>query len=158
MRITVLGKPKPAGSKKAFQNRHTGRVHVVDANKDSMSWKQDVAQAASKAAQEQGWTVEDAHAPLALEINFYLARPRTHFGSGRNSERVKDSAPSHPITRPDVDKLSRAVMDGLTGVVYRDDSQVVWKKVSKRYGEPERAEIFVAKSIDRAEKVGSLRV
>lgn len=29
------------------------------------------------------------------------------------------------IQRPDIDKLCRAVLDGLTGVVFKDDSQVV---------------------------------
>jgi len=141
VRVTVVGKAKPAGSKRAFKNRHTGNVHIVDANKDSMSWKQDVAQACLHACCEQGWTAE--HDPLLVEISFFQARPKTHYGTGKNSERVKDSAPAWPTSRPDVDKLSRAVLDGMTGVVFRDDAQIVAKTVVKRYGEPERAEIFV---------------
>jgi crossover junction endodeoxyribonuclease RusA len=29
-----------------------------------------------------------------------------------------------PASRPDIDKLARAVLDALTGVAFRDDSQV----------------------------------
>ena len=45
--------------------------------------------------------------------------------------------------RPDATKLVRAVEDALTGLVWRDDAQVVIQTVRKRYGHPERAEIFV---------------
>lgn len=37
-----------------------------------------------------------------------------------------------PTRRPDVDKLARAVLDALTGIVYHDDSQVVRLNAIKR--------------------------
>ena len=40
-------------------------------------------------------------------------------------------------------KLVRAVEDALTGLVWRDDAQVVVQTVRKRYGHPERAEVLV---------------
>ena len=40
-----------------------------------------------------------------------------------------------PGTRPDLDKLARALLDGITGVVVKDDSLVVDLMVGKRYGE-----------------------
>jgi crossover junction endodeoxyribonuclease RusA len=39
------------------------------------------------------------------------------------------------IRRPDVDKLSRAVGDALSGVCWRDDSQVVDLHATKRLAE-----------------------
>ena len=34
---------------------------------------------------------------------------------------------------PDVDKMSRAILDALTNVVYQDDCQVIKKTVNKRW-------------------------
>jgi crossover junction endodeoxyribonuclease RusA len=41
-----------------------------------------------------------------------------------------------PHVRPDVDKLARAVLDGLTGAAFADDCQVVDLRASKVYGQP----------------------
>jgi hypothetical protein len=37
------------------------------------------------------------------------------------------------VKKPDVDKLLRALMDGLTRVVWHDDSQVIYVTVNKVY-------------------------
>lgn len=39
-----------------------------------------------------------------------------------------------PYKQPDLDKLERAVLDALTGVVYEDDGQVTRIDSAKRYG------------------------
>lgn len=44
--FTVLGKPQPAGSKRAFVNPKNGRAIVTEDNKKSKPWKQQVAVAA----------------------------------------------------------------------------------------------------------------
>ncbi len=44
---------------------------------------------------------------------------------------------------PDVDKLARCALDALSGVVIKDDAQVVELYARKRYGEPERLEVAV---------------
>jgi Holliday junction resolvase RusA-like endonuclease len=43
------------------------------------------------------------------------------------------SAPRLPATRPDIDKLLRAVLDALTGLVFVDDGQVVTVNMAKEY-------------------------
>jgi Holliday junction resolvase RusA-like endonuclease len=139
--VRVLGHPQPAGSKTAFQHPKTGRIIVKDAAKNSRPWKQEVAGAAEAQMGRLGLTLLDG--PLEMELVFVLARPKAHYGTGRNSGVVKPSAPEFPATRPDVDKLSRAVLDALSGVVYRDDAQIVEKVARKRYGAPERVEIRV---------------
>jgi Holliday junction resolvase RusA-like endonuclease len=40
-----------------------------------------------------------------------------------------------PSVAPDLDKLIRAVLDGLTAIAYRDDGQVTSITASKTYGE-----------------------
>jgi crossover junction endodeoxyribonuclease RusA len=39
-----------------------------------------------------------------------------------------------PSVAPDLDKLVRAVLDGLTAIAYRDDGQVVRLTAAKQYG------------------------
>lgn len=38
-----------------------------------------------------------------------------------------------PIGRPDVDNYTKAILDGINGIVFLDDSQVTFLRVSKKY-------------------------
>jgi Holliday junction resolvase RusA-like endonuclease len=139
--IVVWGEAKPAGSKRAVPlggKNPTGRWGVVDDNKQSGPWKRSVAQAAGE--QYLGPLLLG---PLTVEIVFVQTRPKVHFGTGRNEGIVKDSAPAYPAKKPDVLKLARAVEDALTGVVWRDDDQIVDERLAKRYGDRARVEIRV---------------
>ncbi len=66
--------------------------------------------------------------PVSTSLLFCFPRPVGHFGTGRNSGRVRAGAPRYPATQGsgDIDKLVRACFDALTdAAVWRDDSQVV---------------------------------
>lgn len=126
------GTPQPAGSKRALPNRRTGGMVVVDANSNAKPWQAAVAAAGHEAMKGADlWT-----GPLSVRMTFYRTRPKGHFGSGRNAGRVKPSAPEWPDGKPDVLKLARAVEDALTGIVWRDDAQIVFEVISKRWGSP----------------------
>jgi Holliday junction resolvase RusA-like endonuclease len=71
--------------------------------------------------------------PVEVRLMFFLARPKGHFGTGRNADKIRNSAPAVPGVKPDLDKLVRSVLDALTGTVIRDDSQVVGLIASKLY-------------------------
>lgn len=144
LRFTVLGRPQPAGSKRAIQNPHTGRIAVVDDAKRSRPWKQEVASAAHRAvvaANTGDLALLDG--PIILELAFFVARPKGHYRTGRNAHLLRDAAPAWPTTRPDTTKLIRAVEDAMTGQVWRDDAQVVRQYAVKCYGVPERVEVLV---------------
>jgi Holliday junction resolvase RusA-like endonuclease len=136
--FTVIGRPQPAGSKKAFRHPHTGRIIVTDDAKKSRPWKQEIAAVAAEHAPEQLLA-----GPLMLVVYFYVARPKGHYGSGRNAMHVKPSAPEFPTVRPDVTKLLRALEDACTGILWRDDAQIVDQYAFKRYDEPERVTVHV---------------
>jgi len=70
-------------------------------------------------------------------LDFYLPRPRSHFGSGRNSQAVRPTAPRYPAGHMsgDIDKLTRCVLDGITGVLIADDSQVVRLSARKLFAD-----------------------
>ena len=147
--LRVYGDPKPAGSKVsgvAYRREGGGRVPVtrngkiVTFTKDSSGnagrvWRNAVADVGSRAL--GGGDLLSG--PLYTEMSFLLRRPQSHFGSGRNSSRLKESAPLYPITRPDFLKLARGVEDALSGVLWRDDSLIVCGPYEKVYAEPDEA-------------------
>jgi len=51
------------------------------------------------------------------------------------------------ITRPDLDKLARAVMDALEGIIYADDSQVVRLTAEKVYNPFKGADIEIKEAV-----------
>lgn len=142
----VEGAPQTAGSKRAFVNPKTGKAIVTedakgDTGQRKKSWREDVREAARKAIGEaDGFPLDCA---LSVSLTFYRRRPKGHFGTGRNAGVVKDSAPAFPTTRPDVLKLSRAVEDACTAIVYHDDSAIVAEHLYKRWGEREGVQIVV---------------
>jgi Holliday junction resolvase RusA-like endonuclease len=136
LEFTVYGIAQPAGSKRAFYNKSAGRVIVTDDNKRARPWKAEVADAAQAVVDG-----ELLAGPLSLELTFVVPRPKGHYGANG----VLPSAPSHPIVRPDVLKLARGVEDACTGIVWRDDAQIVIETLRKEYGEPARCEVVVGR-------------
>lgn len=141
LRFVVYGQPRPGGSKKAFVNPKTGKAVIVDdSGAAGKSWRQEVATAGRVAVGPDAPLLLGA---LAVEFTFYRPRPKGHYGSGANAWVLKASAPPAPITRPDALKLARAVEDALTGILWKDDAQIVQETLRKVWGEPERCEITV---------------
>ena len=121
--FTVTGEPKPQGSKRGFVTR-TGKVALVEqAGKPLKTWRNEVTLTAAFESENQGWTITDK--PIQATITFRLNKP----------QRPKAPLPS---TRPDLDKLIRAVLDAITAAhnIWVDDSQVVTLTARKTYGTP----------------------
>jgi Holliday junction resolvase RusA-like endonuclease len=133
IRFTIFGRPQPQGSTKAFVffDKNTGkhRAAVTSANPKLKSWRQEVSLVAKQAMQSLG--AMPRQVPISVIAVFYFSKPQS----------AKKSA--HKTTRPDSDKLLRATLDGLTGIVFEDDAQVIDVRVVKRFGSPERTEIAV---------------
>lgn len=151
MRIefTVHGTALPAGSKQSYPvlDKHgepvrtkTGRIltRAKHSNPKTKGWMDRVA---NIAREHYGGPL--LNGPIWLRICFYRIRPKSHYGSGRNATKLKPSAPGYPTTRPDSLKLGRAIEDALSGVIWRDDSQVVEHEISKVWGNSERVYIAI---------------
>jgi crossover junction endodeoxyribonuclease RusA len=126
----VYGAPVPQGSKNPWGG---------EANPKTRPWRAAVSAAAADAMDGQALLA----GPVELTVEFVFPRPKSHFGTGRNAGVLKDTAPEYVTKAPDLDKLTRAIGDALTGVVFRDDAQVADLSVRKVYGEPTRALIEV---------------
>lgn len=126
--LVVFGTPAPQGSTKAFIPKGWQRPVITADNRKTKPWKQQIAGAA--AALNQHPFAKDV--PLAITLDFYLAKPAS-----------VTKRRTHPIVKPDLDKLVRAVFDALTGIMFADDAQVIALHTRKHYGQPERVEIQI---------------
>jgi len=84
--------------------------------------------------------------PLWVWLEFRLPRPGNHFlpATRRRPEReLRATAAVWHDRAPDLDKLTRAALDALTGVVWRDDRQVASLHVAKRYSDTPGADVRV---------------
>jgi len=125
--IFVPGIPRPGGSKRVWKNKYTGKFNTVDAGKYTKEWRAVVSHFANEAMRNK----ELLTGAVELNIEFYFARPKSHYGTGRNSLKLKPSAPEHHTQKPDRTKLLRSTEDALKGIVWRDDSQVIGGDVRK---------------------------
>jgi Holliday junction resolvase RusA-like endonuclease len=129
--FVVDGTPAPQGSKTVVPTAAGHRTK--ESNEAALrSWRGDVAARAREAMA--------GRPPLAgaveLDVAFMFGRPRAHYGTGRNAGRLKPSAPIYCPTRPDLDKLLRAIGDAITGIVVVDDAAIVEVRARKAYGSP----------------------
>ena len=62
---------------------------------------------------------------LLIGVDSYFLRPKSHFGSGKNSDKLKPSAPVYHKNTPDHDNLVKFYADAMIGIVYYDDRQIV---------------------------------
>lgn len=138
--FTVLGRAAQMGSKRI--GRIKGRPVILDDNDEQKrNWANAVKCSAFSAM--QGRTI--IHEPVRLEVVFRFLRPQSHYGSGKNAGRLKASAPQHHTQSPDLDKLVRCLVDALTGVVWKDDRQVVQLVASREWTEgTECAQVVVS--------------
>lgn len=133
--VRVYGLPAPQGSK-----RHIGRGILVESSKRVRPWRTSVVHACIDLMEEQQLRgVLPIQGPVDVEVEFLFPRPQSHYGTGRNAEKLKPSAPHYTTSTRDgdLDKVLRSTIDGLAertgGVMLRDDRLVVSVTATKRY-------------------------
>jgi Holliday junction resolvase RusA-like endonuclease len=110
----------------ASYNRKQGVAHVHHVQGAALAqWRASIRQAAIEAG------AEIRIGPMYVNILFGCIRPKHHYDvRGRVKMQFVRAMPDQA---PDLDKLVRAVLDALTQVTFRDDSQVVGIIAMKRY-------------------------
>lgn len=119
--LWIPGTPAPQGSKRALRARGSGRVVLVESSKKLPAWRHAIATVARHRFPE----------PLAgaVAVQLVFVMPRT--------KAMRDRPAPPMIQRPDVDKLTRAALDGLgDGGAFTDDAQVVEIHAVKRRAAP----------------------
>lgn len=134
VRFFTEGIPAPEGSHK-YVGYRGGRPVVAHDNPRLAGWRTIVARDAKAAALAVGWT-QQHDGPVAVEAQFYLPRPK------------RPRFPDHAATKPDLDKLARAVGDALAapGGVLAEDSRIVTWALTKQWafdGQPPGVHVIV---------------
>ena len=114
-----------------------GRGRLVESCKRVKTWRSLVSRVAGK------FIKTPIEGPCEVKLVFKLIRRKSDFNS---KGKVKENAPKHyVIKKNDLDKLVRSTLDGLTGIAYIDDCQVIRLVASKKYAdyEEEGAEVFI---------------
>jgi len=136
----VRGEPAPGGSKTfmparekdgsiktEWKPRADGRgeyqsvigFYVDSGGKRNEAWKKAVA-----------WTGKGhfrgnpLDKPLSVQMTFYMPRPQSAFGTGRNALILKPSADEFHMQDPDSTKLQRSTEDALNKIAWVDDNRV----------------------------------
>lgn len=135
----IPGTPQPQGSKRVFR---TG--HVVEDNPKLKPWRADAMIYLKRAAEAYDAATTPITGAVYVEATFCYGRPASHFGTGRNRDRLKASAPTFKHTTPDLDKLARALGDALTQAgILRDDALIVSWSLAKRWADVPYTEVRI---------------
>ena len=125
IKFSVEGTPIQQGSM-----RHIGHGRMIHSKAVELAaWRADIASAAKMAG------CKPILDPIAITMRFRVKRPKS----------VKRE---YPTVAPDLDKYVRSVNDGLTGVAFADDSQVIQIIASKEYADSPGVDIEISEGFD----------
>lgn len=132
--FVVAGEPVPKGRPRFFVRG--GRVNVITPEK-TIAYEKRVAAAAREAANAMGGWRVGQRVPLSMELVSVHERPQRLFRVADEGSRALKT------TKPDVDNVAKAVLDGLQRAhLFEDDAQVASITTTKLF----------AKIIDRRER------
>lgn len=115
MTFFVPGTPVPKGSIRAFMPKgYKYPILTSVTGKPLKVWSKAIKYIAGQ------YLMQAREFPVEVSLDFVMRRPK------------KPKHEKH-IVRPDIDKLCRAALDPLTGILIKDDSYIVKLTATKRY-------------------------
>ena len=138
MNIIINGDPIPQARPRFVRSRG---IAYTPAQAGALSWMQQ--------AKEQ--VKRKLAGALSMTCVFFFRRPKSHYGTGKNAGKLKDSAPEFCLLHKDVDNLVKFVMDNLNGLAYNDDSQIVTVLATKKWSDAASTQIII-KEIENAQE------
>jgi Holliday junction resolvase RusA-like endonuclease len=126
LEVEIRGTPQPQG---AIRSLGKGRPSIHANAERLLPWREVVQHACELAMAASTTATWPITGPVAVELTFTVRKPT----SAPKTRRI------WPTTRPDIDKLARAILDALTNAgVLRDDSQVTTLIAHKAYPNEQR--------------------
>ena len=111
------GQPRPKAFARRFGDKWQARVYDPGT---AEGWKSQIAIAAKSHI-----PAKPMEGPIRLDLEFFFARPKSHYRTGKLSGILRPDPPIWHEVKPDLDNLTKAVKDALTQLrFWRDDSQV----------------------------------
>ena len=90
-------------------------------------------------------TMEPLETPISVYLYFRLPIPQSY--SKKRTEACLSGSERH-IKRPDLDNLAKSVLDGMNGVVFKDDSQITSLHCTKVYSNVAGVNILVKEDLE----------
>lgn len=132
--FTVYGEPVAKGRPRFTRQ---GRAYTPKKTHDYESEVQAMAKAAMG-------TQEPLETPVAVYV--YVTFPIPPSYSKKRTEACLNGSDRH-TKRPDLDNCVKAITDGMNGIVYKDDSQVVSLHATKVWGTVGMVEVCVKEEL-----------
>lgn len=133
--FTIPGEPCAQGRPR-FSTKN-GCFRAIDPAK-SRNYKAYIKYIATDEAQKQGWMYTEL--PISLTIKAYLPI------AASKSKKFKAAAlagEERPTKKPDIDNIFKTVTDAMSGILYKDDKQIVSTNLSKWYSDEPRLEVHI---------------
>jgi Holliday junction resolvase RusA-like endonuclease len=131
--FTIYGEPVPKGRPR-FSTR--GKFPVAYTPEKTKNYESDVGMMA-KAAMGASEPLEGA-----LEAFIYVTFPVPASYSKKRTEACLSGQEKH-TKKPDLDNVVKAVLDGMSDIVFLSDSQITSIHATKVYGEVAKVEVMV---------------
>lgn len=131
IQFTIPGKIEPQ-ARPRFDSRNK-RAYTTTKSSQFKRWVQ--------AHAERHKPREPITEPLRLEVTVYMVPPKKYHTKPKQA--LIASGQLLPTTKPDLDNLVKGIKDGITGIIWHDDAQIVELVVRKFYDMQPRAEVKI---------------
>lgn len=132
--FTIPGEPVAKGRARSFIRAG----HVAHYTPEKTARYENLVKLAAQQAMDRA-DVPPLEGPVALVVRAFLGIPKSWSLKKQRQAAIGEITPTK---RPDLDNIVKAIKDGANGVTWKDDSQVIDVRASKRYGTP-RVEVEV---------------
>lgn len=130
LKFTVHGDPKP------LQRHRLSRGFVYNPSAPAQEMFKDVVRDILDIPEDATQTFFPENCLLTATLKFRLKRPQKHFIGTKQSKkgrRLRENAPIFVDKTPDIDNLTKFVLDSLNNLVYDDDRQIISLHTIKSY-------------------------
>ena len=134
-KITLLLEPM-AQSRPRFARR--GRGVVAYEKKEMKVWRAECSKLISEAFE----TEKLIEAPLLIDVSFYIQPPK-YISSKKKFKEKLEAEEIFCGKKPDIDNYLKALLDSMTGIVFKDDGQVVECRARKLYSLKPKIEFII---------------
>jgi Holliday junction resolvase RusA-like endonuclease len=132
IQFTVYGEPVAQGRPRATMI--DGHIRMYDPKK-SRDFKEYVKLVASEHRPEKL-----LEGPISLVVKVYKPTLKSF---SKKKKAAAEAGQLRPTSKPDVSNYLKLIEDALTGVIWKDDSQIIDCSISKYYSETPRTEIQI---------------
>jgi Holliday junction resolvase RusA-like endonuclease len=132
IQFTVYGEPVAQGRPRATMIN--GHIRMYDPKK-SRDFKEYVKLVASEHRPEKL-----LEGPISLVVKVYKPTLKSF---SKKKKAAAEAGQLRPTSKPDVSNYLKLIEDALTGVIWKDDSQIIDCSISKYYSETPRTEIQI---------------